>query len=310
MTFRSPRGWARRRRFAASASLALVLVLALSLMAPAGCGPAAPNRPSPIIPLAQLELHFIDVGQGDAILIQTPGGRHVLIDAGEAAYGRAVVAYLRKLGVRSLEVIVITHPHSDHIGGVSRVIETFPVGAVYDPGYASTSDAYAKLLDLIERKKIPYHAARSGVAVPIETGLSFTFVAPDGPTNDANNSSAVIRLAEGGFAALLMGDAERPEEEALLAASGGAGGSGLVVAQVLKVGHHGSASGTTDALLDAVKPRYAIISVGAKNEFGHPDPATLKRLQARGIEVFRTDRDGTIVVTWDGAAIKVRGEKK
>lgn len=248
----------------------------------------------------QLKIHFIDVGQGDASLIQTPGGRNILVDAGDTFASSAVVSYLQAEGVKSLDVVVISHPHTDHIGGMAQVLSSFTVSAVYDPGYPQTTDTYLNLLSQIEQKDIPYHQAQAGVSIKPEDSVDLEFLAPVKLGSDPNNSSAVFRLTYGDFSALFMGDAEAQEEASL---------SGTLSAQIIKIGHHGSSTSTTSALLSKVNPQVAIISVGANNSYGHPAEQTLSTLASHGVKVYRTDLNGTVTVTSDGKTYDVTVEK-
>lgn len=248
----------------------------------------------------ELQIHFIDVGQGDSALIQTPGGKNILVDAGESFAGSTVVSYLQSQGVKSLDVVVISHPHTDHIGGMGQVLSSFTVSSVYDPGYPQTTDSYANLLSQIDKMGVPYHEAKVGVNVKVDDGVNLVFLAPSRLADDPNNSSAVFRLTYGSFAALFMGDAEAEEEAAL---------TGALSAQVLKVGHHGSSTSTTPGLLDKVNPKVAIISVGAKNSYGHPAEQTLNSLAGHGAKIYRTDLNGNVTVISNGKTYEVKVDK-
>jgi competence protein ComEC len=255
----------------------------------------------------------LDVGQGDAILIQSPGGRTVLMDGGgELGAQRAgwdiglmrVVPALRRAGVRRLDIVLLSHPHEDHVGGLPAVVENFPVGIVLDPGVAHPSPSYLRLLRIIEAGPIGYRKARLGQDIDLGAGTQLSILYPPEfpPTLDGDPvhaRSVTARLTHGRFAMLLTGDIEAPVERYLIDR-----GVGLH-SQVLKVGHHGSKTSTTPLFLSYVRPRVAIISVGAGNSFGHPHQSTLDALAAAGVVVRRTDLDGAIRITSDGTTFEV-----
>jgi len=244
-----------------------------------------------------LEIHMIDVGQGDAIAIRTPAGRWILVDAGPRSgrndAGRTrVVPFLLRNGVRSLEAIVLTHPDADHIGGAASVLAAFPVGTLVDPGRATGKSMYLDLLGTAERKGTAWVAARAGREIDMD-GITIRVLYPRHDVldeqHDANAFSVAFHLAYGGFGALFLGDAPAAVEEHLAAMYG----EGLR-ANVIKVAHHGSRTSTADALLDVVQPELALISAGRHNRYGHPAPEVLRRLDHHGVRVLRTDLRGTI----------------
>ncbi|MBC7341126.1 MAG: S-layer homology domain-containing protein [Clostridia bacterium] len=246
------------------------------------------------------EVHFIDVGEADAIFARLPGGRTMMVDAGNNEDGAFLVDYLRKAGVERIDAFIATHPHEDHIGGAGEVVKNFQVARAYLPDVTHSSASYQEFLNALMSRSVPVTKAASGVTVFDAPGLSVRLLAPCGTAyEDINNYSAVAKVQVRETAFLLAGDAEDVSENEMLAS-----GADLSAA-VLKVGHHGSESPTTPAFLAAVRPKYAVISVGAGNSYGHPAAEALARLSAAGAKVFRTDRDGTVVFTTGGRWISV-----
>ncbi len=250
-------------------------------------------------PEGLLRVHFLDVGQGDAILVQTPVGENLLIDAGDRDQGNTVVSYLEQAGVTRLTAVVGTHPHADHIGGLAEVIRHFPVEAVYMPRVNHTSDTFLNLLQTIEQKGLKIKTARAGVSLPLK-GAEVAVLSPlFSEYSELNDYSAVIALTHGQNRFLLMGDAGQSCEADLLK------NGDKINAQVLKIGHHGSSDASNMAFLQAVGPLYAIISCGSGNDYGHPHREALQALQAVGSEILRTDQQGTIVITSNGRSLQV-----
>jgi competence protein ComEC len=251
---------------------------------------------------SQTRVHYIDVGQGDAVLVQS-AGQNMLIDAGDNSHGQQVVDYLKSMGIKQLDIIVGTHPHADHIGGIDTVLQAFPVKAVYMPRITHTSESFSDVLNAIEAQNLKINTARAGTVLPL-TGVKAEILAPVKDNyEDLNNYSAVIRIVCGKRVFLFMGDAEKEAEADLLAT-----GTDLK-ADVLKVGHHGSHSSTSEPFLSSVKPQYAIIMLGADNPYGHPHTETLKRLNRNGIKILRTDLNGTIVITTDGNLLQIKTDR-
>ncbi len=264
----------------------------------------APEEPVPDRAEGTLMVEFLDVEQGDSALIHLPNGETMLIDAGERDQGEHVVATLQEQGITRLDYVIGTHPHTDHIGGLQEVIESFDIGEIYMPKKLHTTKTFENLLLAIRDKGLSVTSAKAGTTVLEDEGLFATFVAPqDTDYEELNDYSAVLRLTFGETSFLFTGDAEAVSEHEMLNS-----GQSLS-ADVLKVGHHGSTTSNTVAFLKAVSPTHAVISCGADNDYGHPHKQILKRLSALKATVWRTDEQGKITVTSDGTTLTVTPEK-
>lgn len=252
-----------------------------------------------------LAVHFLEVGQGDAAAIRTPRGRWILLDGGPRGEGgdagrRVVVPFLRRQGVTRLAAIVLSHGHADHLGGLPAVLDALDAERVWEPGQPIGEPAYLDFLGAVEADGAAWHPARRGDRLEVDSVVLIVHH-PDSAwlatSLDVNENSLVVELRYREFRALFAGDAGAPAEWYR--------GPSLEPVEVLKVGHHGSASASSDAWLARLEPRAAVISVGARNRYGHPAPAVLDRLARRGIAVYRTDRDGSVVVRSDGSTFSV-----
>lgn len=260
--------------------------------------PKVEHSPAIVDTAGELIVSYIDVGQGDSIFIEFPGGKTALIDAGEAENVSAVISYLRQRNCDEIDYLICTHPHSDHIGGMSKVLSTFSVGEVYMPRVEHTSKTYEKLLNQLNNLGLPVYTAKAGAVLSVEPEVEFVMMAPvSGDYDELNDYSAVLRLTYGENSFLFTGDAEKVSEKEML-------GSGQdLTADVLKVGHHGSSTSSHQAFLDAVNPTYAVISCDGNNEYGHPHKKVVKRIDNSGITIYRTDLHGTIMAISDGQRI-------
>ncbi|MDR5702133.1 MAG: DNA internalization-related competence protein ComEC/Rec2 [Armatimonadota bacterium] len=260
----------------------------------------------------RLTIIVMDVGQGDAIVIRSPSGKVALIDAGGAVEGYAqeidvgeerVVPFLRRLRVRRIDLLVLSHPHEDHVGGVPAVLRSFPVGVVWDSGFEHQNPSYPIVLRMIRASHIPYYLARRGDAFDLGAGVRVIVLSPTrldvGTGSDINNNSLVLKLVYGRVSVLLPGDIESSAEDLLLGL-----GEGLR-STALKVAHHGSETSSTWTFLRAVRPEVAVISVGEGNPFGHPDARTLKALAGIGARIYRTDLHGAVTLISDGRKLWV-----
>lgn len=242
-----------------------------------------------------MEVHFIDVGQGDATLIICDG-EAMLIDAGENNMGTAVQLYLQKQGVEKLAYAIGTHPDSDHIGGLDVIITKFDCGVVMMPDYEKTTATYRDVVEAAEYKSYKIVAPKVGDTYTLGEA-TFTIIAPNDSYRDSNNSSIGILLSHGENRFLFTGDAEEEAEADILK-------NGIdISADVLHVGHHGSRTASTVDFVTAVSPEYGVISCGEGNSYGHPHAAPLNTLRELGVKLFRTDEQGSIVAESDGETI-------
>lgn len=244
---------------------------------------------------SELTVHFMDVGQGDAVLIAC-GGEYMLIDAGDNSKGTAVQNYLTKQGVKTLKYVVGTHPDADHIGGMDVVLYKFDCNTVIMPDVTSDTATYRDVLDAMKAKGYRNTVPKPGNSYTLGDA-KFVIVGPGKAYEDTNNNSIVIRMTHGDNSFLFTGDMEEQAEADILQ------GKVSLQADVLKVGHHGSSSSSSEAFLEAVSPSYAVISCGEDNSYGHPHAQTLNVLRKMGIQVFRTDEQGTITASSDGSKI-------
>lgn len=245
--------------------------------------------------LQELQVHFIDVGEGDCTLI-TCSGQSMLIDAGDDSKGTAVQLYLQNRGIDSLDYVIGTHPDEDHIGGMDVVVTKFDCKQIMLPNVSNDTAAYDALVGSINYKGYQITLPIVGSIYSLGDAV-FTIVAPNGNYNNTNNYSIGIRLLHGENSFLFIGDAEEEAEQDMLF-------NGMELsADVLKVAHHGSRSSSSWEFINAVNPTYAVISCGINNAYGHPSAETLNTLRSAGITVYRTDEKGSIVATSDGYGI-------
>ncbi|MCY1042501.1 ComEC/Rec2 family competence protein [Corallococcus sp. bb12-1] len=276
--------------------------------------PSALPAPTP----GRLTVYFLDVGQGDAALIVSPTGKTVLIDGGPPEAGTRLAARLRELVNQPLDLVILTHPHLDHLGGLPAALKAVGAKRFMDPGFDHPSEAYRALLDFVGREvgqvmtpEPSASAPQTLLTVGLGEGVSLTMLWPRMPRepflantrSDANANSIVAKLTYAKTSFLFTGDSEPPTEEALLQKPLD------LTATVLKVAHHGGKHSSTAAFLDRVAPQAAVISCGVGNDYGHPSPEVMGRLRDVHARTFRTDQDGEVMAVSDGATVTLRSSK-
>ena len=247
--------------------------------------------------LDALEVHFIDVGQGDAALIKC-GDAAMLIDAGENDQGTLVQNYIRKQGVKSLDYLIVSHPHSDHCGGADVIISKYDIDTIIMPNYSKDTATYRDVIKAMDYKGYEITSPEVGDSYKLGDA-EFTIIAPNKEDygDGENNYSVGIILEHGSRKFVFTGDAEEEAEEDIV-------GNGIdISADVLKIAHHGSRTSSTEEFIHAVSPEYAVISCGENNEYGHPHAATLNTLRGMGVKLFRTDEQGSLIAASDGKKI-------
>jgi competence protein ComEC len=255
-------------------------------------------------PLDNLKVNFLNVGQGDCILIEAPKKYNILIDGGGTPLstfdvgGKVVIPYLRRKGINEINLLILTHPDLDHLEGLLPVLREFKVGMVLDSGLICDISEYREFISIIKEKNIPYHQAKVGDNFVFSKNLEMLLLNPPYTSNlsnesDFNNASIVIKLFYKNADFLFTGDVEEDAEKRMLI------WQNILKSDVLKVAHHGSSSSSSLEFLEKVNPIIAVISVG-KNNFGHPSEKIIERLKDKNIPVYRTDQNGTVIIRTNG----------
>lgn len=245
-----------------------------------------------------LLIDYIDVGQADSILIRNQD-KVMLIDAGTNEAGETVVNYLENLGITKIDYLIGTHPHEDHIGGLDDVINKFDIGQIYMPKIETTTKTFEDVLEAIENKNLTVTAPNKGDEIVLGQATGEFMTEPILDKDNLNVSSLVFRLEFGNNSFLFMGDAEEENEKTI----------SWPKTDVLKVGHHGSSTSSSEEFLKQVQPQYAIIMVGEDNSYGLPTQETIDKLNTIGSTIYRTDENGTIQLTSDGNTIEIKTSK-
>ena len=287
-----------------------VILICAGLLLSAGCDLAElleSGRTAAVEVEGKLSALFLDVGQADSTLLAFPDGRHMLIDGGNNNDGEKICDYLDQAGITRLDFLVATHPHEDHIGGLDVVIGRFDIGKIYVPrldgASVPTTRTYEDFLQAVADKGYKLTAAKAGDLLLDEAGVRVEVLSPARDKyKELNNYSIVLRISFGRSSWLFTGDAEALCEEEMLDAGY------TLTADLLKAGHHGSRSSSSEAFIKAVGPEFAVISCGAGNSYGHPHQETLGTLEAAGVSIWRTDADGSVRAISDGSSTVVTAE--
>lgn len=247
-----------------------------------------------------LLVHYIDVGQGDSVFIQLPNGETSLIDGGPRSSSSVVVDYLKDMKVEKIDYLIATHPHEDHIGGLPEVIKNYEIGAVYMPDRVANTTIFERLLKEIKAKDLKINIPESGEFLIDNGDFKYQILAPNKEKyNNTNDYSIVSKLTFKDKSFLFTGDAEKTSEKEIIEKNYD------LTSDVLKIGHHGSSTSTTDEFLEKVDPDYGVISLAKDNKYGHPHVETIEKLNKKGISILRTDELGNIVIKSDGKDIKI-----
>lgn len=248
-----------------------------------------------------LKVHYLDVGQGDSIFIELPNNETMLIDAAESYQSENIINYLKNLNYQKIDYVIGTHPHTDHIGGLKDIINTFEIGKIYMPKVVSTTKTYESLLMAIKDKNLKINTAKAGISIIDTDTLKINILAPNSETyTELNNYSAVTKITYGTTKFLFMGDAEKLSENEI---------KENVTADVIKIGHHGSNTSSSINFIKKVNAKYGIISVGLNNKYNLPKEETITNWENSGTKIYLTSINGTIRASSDGTNIKIESEK-
>lgn len=248
-----------------------------------------------------LKVHYLDVGQGDSIFIELPNNETMLIDAAEFYQSEKIKNYLKNLNYQKIDYVIGTHPHTDHIGGLKDIINTFEIGKIYMPKVVSTTKTYESLLMAIKDKNLKINTAKAGTSIIDTDALKINILAPNNSTyTELNNYSVVTKITYGTTKFLFMGDAEKLSENEI---------KEDVTADVIKIGHHGSNTSSSIDFIKKVNAKYGIISVGLNNKYNLPKEETITNWENSGTKIYLTSINGTITAISDGTNIKIESEK-
>ena len=248
-----------------------------------------------------LKVHYLDVGQGDSIFVELPNNETMLIDAAESYQSENIINYLKNLNYQKIDYVIGTHPHTDHIGGLKDIINTFEIGKIYMPKVVSTTKTYESLLMAIKDKNLKINTAKAGTSIIDTDALKINILAPNNSTyTELNNYSVVTKITYGTTKFLFMGDAEKLSENEI---------KENVTADVIKIGHHGSNTSSSIDFIKKVNAKYGIISVGLNNKYNLPKEETITNWENSGTKIYLTSTNGTIRASSDGTNIKIESEK-
>lgn len=278
-----------------------LIVVLFCIFLLAGCTETLNTKKVAVTAGHEMRVHFIDVGQGDSIYLESPNGKTMLVDGGGKGAGQKVVSYLKELGVNKLDIVVATHPDADHIGGLIPVLNSIDIGQFYDSGKVHTSQTFEEMLTLIDTKNIPYNVPKTGDSIAFDDDINVKVLNANEHATDNNDASIVLKVTYGNVSFLLTADAGIALEKEMM--------QNDVKATILKAGHHGSNTSSSAEFIQKVHPEVTILSYGEGNKYGHPHAEVVERLQALGSKIYATAEAGTVIVSTDGVNYDVNSKE-